>query len=73
MLPANISDGSAPNVDVLPAISTSDHLPVVLNGFKTKSTQPKKNEGHGNRMRWLFERKDKERMSDSDSDSEAFI
>ena len=39
----NISDGSAPNVDVLPPLSTSDHLPVVLlNGLKTKSTQPKK-------------------------------
>ena len=61
----NISDGSAPNVDVLPPISTSDHLPVVLNGLKTKSTQPKKSEGHGNRIKWLFERKDKERMSDA--------
>ena len=61
----NISDGSAPTVDVLPPLSTSDHLPVVLNGLKTKSPQPKKSEGHGNRIKWLFERKDKERMSDA--------
>ena len=61
----NISDGSAPNVDVLPPISTSDHLPVVLNGLKIKSTQPKKSEGHGNRIKWLFERKEKERVSDA--------
>ena len=55
----NISDGSAP------PISISDHVPVVINGLKTKSTQPKKSEGHGNRMKWLFEKKDKERVSDT--------
>ena len=49
----------------LPPISTSDHLPVVLNCLKTKSTQPQKSEGRGNRIKWLFERKDKERVSDA--------
>ena len=49
----------------LPPISTSDHLPVVLNCLKTKSTQPQKSEGCSNRIKWLFERKDKERVSDA--------
>ena len=30
-----------------------------------KSTQPQKSEGHGNRIKWLFERKDKQRVSDA--------
>ena len=61
----NISDVSAPNGDVLPPTIFSDHLPVVWNGLKTKSTEPKKSEGHGNRIKWLSERKDKERLSDA--------